>query len=364
MKEKMYFLAPWLADRAKTWSGTVNGIFEALSSHYEMEDINLSEIKESPFLKVIKRLTGSSRDMGIGNYSKYAKTLANRGINDGVVFQFAEIMYDTDGLKTYIYQDLSVDYVCYMHDNLPEIFKVSAFQEVDINQAYKRRRLQNEYFSKCAGIFAMGHWYAEDLIKRVGIPANKVYAVGGGINVDLHLISSTKKLGNKILFIGRDFKRKGGHITVEAFKLLREQNPQIELYVAGPQEDPFKGEIIEGYHFMGDCNRNKIAELYNMCNVFCMPSYFEAYGLVFIEALTYGLPCIGRNCYEMPYFIEDGKTGYLLKKDDAEELAELMNKLLTDERILNNVKSRKEFYIKEYSWDSVALRMKKIIKNI
>ena len=49
-----------------------------------------------------------------------------------------------------------------------------------------------------------------------------------------------------------------------------------------------------------------------MCDVFCMPSYFEAYGLVFVEALTFGLPCIGRNCYEMPYFIEDGKTGLLL----------------------------------------------------
>ena len=51
-----------------------------------------------------------------------------------------------------------------------------------------------------------------------------------------------------------------------------------------------------------------------MCDVFCMPSYFEAYGLVFVEALTFGLPCIGRNCYEMPYFIEEGKTGLLRKR--------------------------------------------------
>ena len=38
-----------------------------------------------------------------------------------------------------------------------------------------------------------------------------------------------------------------------------------------------------------------------------MPSYFEAYGLVFIEALTYGLPCIGRNAFEMPNFIQDSE---------------------------------------------------------
>ena len=76
-----------------------------------------------------------------------------------------------------------------------------------------------------------------------------------------------------------------------------------------------------------------------------MPSYFEAYGLVFIEALTFGLPCIGRNVYEMPYFIENGETGYLLDKDDVDELANLMDQLLCDERIKQNVKNKRDWYI-------------------
>ena len=52
-----------------------------------------------------------------------------------------------------------------------------------------------------------------------------------------------------------------------------------------------------------------------------MPSYFEAYGLVFAEALTYGLPCIGRDKFAMSEFIEDGCTGRLISGEDAEELA-------------------------------------------
>lgn len=100
-----------------------------------------------------------------------------------------------------------------------------------------------------------------------------------------------------------------------------------------------------------------------MCDIFCLPSYFEAYGLVFVEALSFGLPCIGRDCYEMPYFIEEGKTGLLLNKDDASELAALMERLLKDELIKENVKARRDYYLKEYSWDSVALRMKKIIEQ-
>lgn len=88
-----------------------------------------------------------------------------------------------------------------------------------------------------------------------------------------------------------------------------------------------------------------------MCDVFCTPSYFEAYGLVFIEALTFGLPCIGRNCYEMPYFIDESKTGLLLKKDDVNELANLMKTILSDNGFKNNIAEKHDYYINEYSWE-------------
>ena len=94
-----------------------------------------------------------------------------------------------------------------------------------------------------------------------------------------------------------------------------------------------------------------------------MPSYFEAYGLVFIEALAYGLPCIGRNAYEMPYFIEQGETGFLLEKDHVEELATLIKELLSNERIKKNVIDRRESYLQKYTWDAVAERIYHFIVN-
>ena len=183
---------------------------------------------------------------------------------------------------------------------------------------------------------------------------------GGGINVDSSLIDPQPKSHNKILFIGKDFKRKGGYITYEAFKLLREQGEQVELYVIGPKQDPIDNPKY-GYHFVGQIPFNEEAKYYNMCDVFCMPSYFEAYGLVFIEALTFGLPCIGRNCYEMPYFIKEGETGLLLKHDNPQELASLMLRALHDESFSRNVLSNRDKYIHDYSWDTVAERIAKVI---
>lgn len=170
------------------------------------------------------------------------------------------------------------------------------------------------------------------------------------------------KRGNKILFVGRDFIRKGGYLTYEAFCELKRQKPDCELYVAGPASNPIKSPI-NGYHFLGDCNSDILAYYFNLCDIFCMPSYFEAYGLVFIEALTYGLPCIGRNCYEMPYFIQDGVTGFLIDEDNPLLLANRMLQLLENETIKQNVLARREWYVQNYSWDAVAQRILQVISN-
>lgn len=185
----------------------------------------------------------------------------------------------------------------------------------------------------------------------------------GGINVGSSLIDPQPKSHNKILFIGKDFKRKGGYITYEAFKLLREQGEKVELYVIGPKQDPIDNPV-DGYHFVGQISFNEEAKYYNMCDVFCMPSYFEAYGLVFIEALTFGLPCIGRDCYEMPYFIQDGETGLLLKHDDPHELASLMLQVLRDDKYAKNVAAHHDQYLRDYSWDAVAERMIRVMGQL
>ena len=180
--------------------------------------------------------------------------------------------------------------------------------------------------------------------------------MGGGINISSELIDSSRQEGNKILFIGRDFERKGGHLVVEAFSLLRKKMPKAQLYIAGSTTNPIT-RYIDGVIFLGSLDRKQVSEAYNMCDVFCMPSYFEPYGLVFIEALTYGLPCIGRNCQEMPYFIEEGVTGSLIDNDNPETLSQKMYECLTNEAIKKNVFNMSEYYMKEYNWDTVAQKI-------
>lgn len=363
MCNKIYYVVNWGKNKERAWSGTNYGLYKALKNLLEIEDINTYKISTENIIKrIFNKIIRKNNDFGLSEIQK-SRRMVEKYISNKKkvpVFQFSEIISDSNGIPTYIYQDLSVSYVKFMFEKYPSIFKVSGFGQIEKKYIEKRENLQMDYYGNCKGIFTMGQWLRNDLVERCGIPADKVHHVGGGINVDKNLINPQNKTGNKILFIGRDFRRKGGYEVIKAFKILKKDIPNLELYVAGPSSNPIESSI-DGYHYLGDCNHKQLSDLFNKCDIFCMPSYFEAYGLVFIEALAYGLPCIGRDAYEMPYFIEDNETGFLLKHDDVSELCTLISKLLKDERIKNNVLKKQDWYIKEYSWETVANRINNII---
>lgn len=353
-----YMLSNWARNKELTWSGTNWGLLNALQKRIPLGDIGLEKIKPSLSERILRKIGISvDPDLGLSQMSRQRKALANRDLR-GIILQFNEVIEDRDDLKTYIYQDSSVDYLYYIYQNHPEVFAFSSFQNIKPEYIERRRILQNDYYmNRCKGIFTMGNWLRLDLINRTGIDPSKVFAVGGGLNLDPSLISDKPKERRRILFVGRDFQRKGGPLTISAFRLLKQKMPEAELYVAGPASDPIGGEGLPGYHFMGDCNHEQLSQLFNLCDIFCMPSIFEAYGLVFIEALCYGLPCIGRDRYEMPFFIEDGRTGLLMKGDTPDELCSYMNTLLNEGSFYDNVKLNRPKYLSEYSWDSVADRI-------
>lgn len=363
---KLLFLVAWNKNKKSTWSGTCWGLYTALQNYFKINDIDVNLTKFDRLILRLKKILFHFDDQfGLNEIliqrKKVKKHLLKKSKN--IVFQFAEIIPNASNVDSYIYIDEDVNHVKHLYEKELNIFRKSNFSNANIQSINKRNDSQLSYFANCSGIFTMGMWLRNSIVERLGVPADRVHCVGGGINLDPTLIENKYKQHNKILFVGRDFERKGGYLVIDAFnKLKKNKSDKVELHIAGPCSNPLR-ENIEGIYYHGDCNPNKITELMNMCDVFCMPSYYEAYGLVFIEALVYGLPCIGRNAYEMPYFIEEGKTGLLINEDDSEDLAKKMYILLNDHSFAERVKEKQEFYIKKYSWNSVANNIFNIINK-
>lgn len=358
----MIFIADWDKNRKKTWSGTTYSLYQALSSLSRVTSISSPSFSYLQKLKfyINSLLRGqASNNMNFNYFFLESKSFEiKRTINDFPRSDGQNILQIGDLAKLHesgIYQDLSISFILYCRDKDPEAFKYSGFQDISLKELYARNEVQMKRYSDARFIFTMSMFLRDFLVDNVGIDKKKVVYAGGGINIkNVDSINPIRKNRKRILFVGRDFIRKGGDLVVAAFKILKNKFiSDAELYIIGPQKID-KKYLGDGINILGDLDSNKVEYYYNLCDIFCMPSRFEAFGLVFIEALTRGLPCIGRNKFEMSNIIEPDQTGYLVDNDNVTELASKMFNLLNNDKIYSNVKLNKAYYTQKYSWDSVA----------
>lgn len=358
---KLCFVFSWKNEKA--WSGAPSGLYGALSKKLNLEKINVASSNNSIIQKVKEHLFPNM-------IFKHAERVLDSRccVNpDEVYFVFGEYISKSVA-NTFCYQDLSVDYMLRELAKKDSYYnKISPKNKIALRHMFKQKKKHaNRFYHECAGVFTMSEWLRNDLIENVGIPAEKVFHVGGGCSPDISLVDVTQKSGNKFLFIGKDWVRKNGDLVVRAFDKLQQRYPELEaqLYIAGPQSAPPILEGKENIHFLGSLSYDEIAGYYNMCDYFVMPSDFEAYGLVFLEALIFGLPCIGKNCYAMPEFIKNGENGYLINENDDNELLLAMEKLLINgKEIAKNVQNKHSYYAEEYSWDNVASKIIESMKK-
>lgn len=361
-KKDFGFVVEWGdKPKVKNWSGTPLSLLTALNKYYNIVEFDTTVIHGK--IGELFRRAMYKTPTGILCYKDLLHHISKSKYNGLPVIQFGDYPIK-NYINSYPYQDLCFAFLNDIMTNDKELYAVSGFQHMNPKTIQKRYKRQLKSYDNAAGIFTMGRWMEKYIRENYDIDPSKVHHVGGASNLDVNRINpDPNKDCRKILFVGRDFKRKAGYLVVDAFKILKEKyDPQAQLYIAGPQINPID-EKIEGYNFLGSLTYNQLSDYFNKCDIFVMPSHFEAYGLVFIEALIYGLPCIGRNAFEMPYFIEKGVTGDLIDDNDPEILAKKMFDLLHNEQIKQNVAERRQQLIKEYSWDSVAKRIYDVVEN-
>lgn len=362
MEKKLFVTARWdRSDIRKTWSGSGYALWQGLSKNFCVERIALVDTWWYRCLQLVRRI-------GMGFLSKPLEDIQTdilrkqiQPYKDIPVFMITGV-FEVEN-SSYLYMD-NIWKVAHLLTS-PEAQRKHYFNHFF---SYSSREVsfhiarQYQVFAKSKAIFLMGQWLARYMKEVYPEFKDKIYAVGGGCNV-FSTDSGEIRSGNKILFVGKAFLRKGGDLVVEAFRLLRANyRKDVELIIAGPDTlpDKYKGE---GIIFKGCVSFEEVGRLMKVCDVFCMPSRFEAYGLVFVEALLNGLPCIGRNAFEMPYFIEQGITGELIDEDDPEELARKMADVIADEKMKCAVAERKNEYESYYSWDRVCADITRIINE-
>lgn len=371
------FACIWLKNRKRTRSHSAYLLFKSLC---ELDDVNVYDLDASLkgsallFHKLSNMIVHQGKLKSKYNFSKrYLKSLKENLLHEIQRFKNIDAIIETADIGTikeipfYLYQDLSLDTLIKYFQEYNH--SAPGWEIFDLDDLYKRKEWQMRIYDQCAGVFAESKWLADSLVEDTGISSEKVHVVDLGINAKLeltyHSTDEKSKQDKTIFFVGRDFFRKGGHLVVEAFKLLRKNySKKYKLIIAGPKSWPLVGRIPEGVQFIGDVSREIIQKYFQTSDVFCMPTYFEGgYAIVFTEALCFGIPCIGRNIQGMLEIIKPGVNGYLLNNDSIDELAELIVKVIEDDKMKSEVGRMSKSYQDYYSWDRVASDMIKIIKR-
>ena len=129
-------------------------------------------------------------------------------------------------------------------------------------------------------------------------------------------------------------KSKNIELLLKAFQQLLKQGQAIKLRIAGdgPGKDNLeqlarKLEIDEHVEFLGELSRESVKKAYGNAHAFILPSLYETFGVVLIEALAMGLPLIATACGG-PQDIVTPDNGLLIPKNDPDELQKAMMQLM------------------------------------
>lgn len=183
-----------------------------------------------------------------------------------------------------------------------------------------------------------------------------------GINV-ANYISYNKEevrkelgLGDEIviLFAGRICKDKGIKELVKAFEMVKEQHCNIRLALAGPLNEKRLKPLVEKY-WVGFKNTQELQKWFTASDIFCLPTYFECFPIILIEALYHDIPVITTDVPGIRAWFPQEKAIFVPPKD-THSLKNAICDLLDENKRRKMNGNGKQLVLENYTWGKICQR--------
>jgi glycosyltransferase involved in cell wall biosynthesis len=225
-------------------------------------------------------------------------------------------------------------------------------------------RRESAVYREAAGIFTMSEYLRRSFIQDFGVAEDRVVTVYAGANLDAAKVAERPSVvtgSPTVLFVGKQWEPKGGPEVLAAFAQVRERIPEARLRIVGCSPDVGGAAGVEVLGRISKATpegEHRLSEVYRSADIFCMPSHFDAFGIVFVEAMLHGIACIGADRCAMPEIIQQGDTGWVTPAGDVAALRDRMLQALSDREALIGMGQRgRERARRLFTWDGVADRM-------
>jgi D-inositol-3-phosphate glycosyltransferase len=186
-----------------------------------------------------------------------------------------------------------------------------------------------------------------------------------------------------LLFVGRIEPLKGLETLIRAIARMREQGVQCQVphYLAVVGGDPSaSGENLstemarlqdlrqqfgmdELVVFLGKRAQDSLPYYYSAADVLIMPSHYESFGMVALEAMACGTPVVASQVGGLAFLVQDGVTGFVVPDGDPQALAEKLTRLLTDPGLRRKLGEQAAAYAGQYAWENIVDRLMVVYRD-
>ncbi|TMI37485.1 glycosyltransferase family 4 protein [Candidatus Bathyarchaeota archaeon] len=165
-----------------------------------------------------------------------------------------------------------------------------------------------------------------------------------------------------ILYVGRIVREKGIFTLLDAFEKLRKQGKDVSLVLVGegPLKEDLAKEVLrrklnDRVKLAGFVDEKKLVSLYNSSDAFVLPSHYEPFGMVALEAMASRVPVVVSDVGGLSEIVEDGITGVKVPAANPSTLAEGILRVLEDRELSEQLKENAYRAVQErYRWDMIA----------
>lgn len=193
--------------------------------------------------------------------------------------------------------------------------------------------------------------------------------------VELLKYSKKSQCTYRLLYVGRLDKTKGTDYLIKALPQILNKFPQTTLSIIG--EGVFQKELValtknlnldKKIFFIPWQKSENIEKYYQQSDIVIMPSIWpEAFGKVGLEAMSVGRPIIGSRVGGIPEWLEHGKSGYLIKPENSEEISKKVLELFSNKKLLGdmgiNARKKSEEFRLENHIDNIENLYKKLLNR-
>lgn len=208
---------------------------------------------------------------------------------------------------------------------------------------------------------------ATEFLKERGF--QQIITAGVGINLDNfgvnpkeYPVQQSKK--KNLLYVGKLEERRNIYFLIDVFRELNKRNSNIRLVVIGNGEQEYKEKFLKSIEnelkegsivYREKATQKELRSYYSEASVFLLPSYYEIFGMVLLEAMYFGVPVVSSINGGSTTLIENDYNGFIMKEFNKFQWANCIQNIMLNKEVFNKIRENARRTIESgYTWEALA----------